>query len=495
MKKKLAALLCAVMCVGTGCSQTELSYLNTGRELLAEPSYRAEGQMQIDLDGEALEGFLADMETVVGSASDWDTELLAGKESAVLAYEMDLNTDALDYRMAFDLTVGGKTYDLGDFYYSLTNGMYVSADTLLGAYELLKAEGTEYADSFVFDAAYEKELKQILNGAGYIELLSLEDLTGVDMDEMNGFDALYDAVYTLYEDALEGFETGLVTKTQNGYQLEMDGRAAMQLVVDLLDFVAANPEQVLDALEIYMQTAAEVTGEDAAAMTEVFAEMRASQNDFVEAAGGISAMLKDLMTEDAAAFLMDSFRYTGTVEKQGKAYTSDAVFAGVHHGKEFFTITSDATVKAGDRTLTFPTKAVSVDALAEKVNALNDKYNPATGVVIDWWDGESSAVDAMVVCVRAEEMPFGMSDSSVWTELILKDGRAYLPLRTICDVLGEDVTWNRKERAAYVNGTKLASLLEDGTSYVAVREFDKLGYTVVYTPDQEAGTYKVEITK
>ena len=123
MKKKLAALLCGIMCIGTGCSQTELAYLNMGREILAEPAYCVEGQIEMNLDLEALEGFLADASAAVGTAPDWDAEIFAGKESAVLEYEMDLNTDTLDYKMAFDLTCGGKTYDLGDFYYSLTNGL------------------------------------------------------------------------------------------------------------------------------------------------------------------------------------------------------------------------------------------------------------------------------------------------------------------------------------------------------------------------------------
>lgn len=497
MKKKLAALLCGVMCIGTGCSQTELAYLNMGRELLAVPAYCAEGQMEVNLDLEALEGFLADASNAVGTAPDWDAELFAGKETAVLDYEMELNTKTLDYRMAFDLTLGGKTYDLGDLYYSLTNGMYVSADTLLGAYELMKAENTEYADSFVFDADYEKELKQLLKGEKYIELLSVEDLTGVDMGQMQDMDKLYDAAFKLYEDALEGFETGLIKEIKNGYQLDVDGRAAMQLVVDLLDFAAANPEQVLGALESYMTTVAEVTGEDAAALTELFADARASQQDFVEAAGGISAVLKDLMTQEAAALLMDTFAYTGTATKQGGGYVSDSAFTGTHNEKEFFSVTTDATVKKGQGTLTFPAKSMSVDVFSEKLDALNEKYNPVTGVVIDWiiWDEESDMIDATVMCMRAEEMPFGMDNGSTWAEGILKEGRAYLPLRTIGDALGEDVTWDREERTAYVNGQKMTSMLQDGTSYVAVREFEKLGYTVTYTADKEAGTYMAEITK
>lgn len=495
MKKKLAALLCGIMCVGTGCSQTELSYLNMGRELLAEPAYCVEGQMEMHLDPEALEAFIADVSNTVGTEPDWDAELFAGKETAVLDYEMDLNTKTLDYTMAFDLTYGGKTYDLGDLYYSLTKGVYVSADTLLGAYELAKAENTEYADSFVFDADYEKELKQLLQEENYIELLSVEDLTGVDMGQMQDFDQLYDAVFKLYEDALEGFETGLVKEIKNGYQLDVDGREAMQLVVNLLDFVAANPEQVLDALENYMTVAAEATGEDAAVITEMFADTRASQRDFVAAAGGISAMLKDAMTQEAAALLMDTFAYTGTAVKQNGVYVSDSAFTGTHNEKEFFSVTSDATVRTGHGTQKFPAKGMSVDGFSEKLDALNQKYNPVTGVSVEWWDNQSAVTDAIVVSTRAEEMPFGMDNGNEWTEMILKDGRAYLPLRAICDALGEDVTWNREERAAYVNGEKMASLLEDGTSYVAVREFEKIGYTVAYTADKDAGMYVAEITK
>ena len=53
MKRKLAALMCGLMCVTafTGCSSTELSYLKMSSDLLdTMAACRVEGKMQADID-------------------------------------------------------------------------------------------------------------------------------------------------------------------------------------------------------------------------------------------------------------------------------------------------------------------------------------------------------------------------------------------------------------------------------------------------------------
>ena len=53
-------------------------------------------------------------------------------------------------------------------------------------------------------------------------------------------------------------------------------------------------------------------------------------------------------------------------------------------------------------------------------------------------------------------------------------------------MLGEDVGWEKTTKTSYVmqNGKRVNMnvLLQDGKSFVGVRAFEKLGYTVTYTP-------------
>jgi len=64
------------------------------------------------------------------------------------------------------------------------------------------------------------------------------------------------------------------------------------------------------------------------------------------------------------------------------------------------------------------------------------------------------------------------------------DSASYLPLRDIGNVLGENITWDNAKKQPYVskNGTTiyLKARLIDGTSYIPSREFEKLGYKVIW---------------
>ena len=65
MKKKLAVLLCSVLCVSafTGCSRTELAYLQMSQDLMnTMSSCVVEGSVQADVDFDALYEFKDDLQ-------------------------------------------------------------------------------------------------------------------------------------------------------------------------------------------------------------------------------------------------------------------------------------------------------------------------------------------------------------------------------------------------------------------------------------------------
>ena len=70
-------------------------------------------------------------------------------------------------------------------------------------------------------------------------------------------------------------------------------------------------------------------------------------------------------------------------------------------------------------------------------------------------------------------------------DYVVQDGRIYLPLRDICDMLGETVTWDSVSRTASIvrdtGNVPMDTILVDGTSYIGVRGMEALGYQVNYT--------------
>lgn len=504
MKKKLAALLCGVMCVGafTGCSDTELAYLNLSKDMLGMMSAcKAEGSMQAEIDFDALDTFLTEAvgESVLAEGEAVGTAL-TGKKSVTVDYTMNADLNEMEYDMAFDVTYEGKTYDLGTLYYSLTNGVAVTGDTLIGVYELAADISAEDADSYLFSDAYAADLRALAAENPYIEVVSAAELTGAELDEVmpeEGFAEVYDAAFTFVEEVLDGFETGMVTQTANGYKIEATGTSAAEMLVSLLDFIAANPEQVLDATETYVTAVLYSQGAEETELAEMqnaFADLKASQEEFVTTVESISAAAKEMLADETVATLLDSFTYSEEITKNGDAFDSKGVYAVTNGTTPVLKVTSTSKVEKSAAEVTFPANAASIDTVADGLTALEDKYNPVTGVVASWgWEDTNTM--ATLYEQRAESSLF--SGGAEVIDLVVEDGRAYLPLRAVCDALGEEVTWNNAEKTPYVtqDGESIAmkGLLQDGSAFVGVRDFEKLGYTVAYTSND--GLKEVSIAK
>ena len=498
MKKKLAALLCGVMCITafTGCSRTELNYLMMSKDLMdTMSSCKVEGSMQADIDFDAFENMMDGVAKATGADSEPVETGMDGKKSLKVDYDMNMNIDTLEYDMSFDVAYGGKSYDLGKLYYSLDKGVYVTSDTMWGIYQIYGDLMDSNKDQYIMSDAFAQDFKTVLAEDKYIELVSVEQLTGVDVDSVvpeQNMSELYDAVFTFYEDVLDGFETGMVKEINSGYQIKANGREVAQLLADLLHFVGDNPEQVIDATEAYLMTVMnsveagtpEETAAVKAEMAALFAEGRASQDDFVAAAEQMAVMVESLMQYPGADIVLDSFNYIATVKKVGDSFNSVAAYTVKHDGKMVAKLVTDSVLKKDDVQIFFPVNSITVDELNEKLAKLEDKYNPVAGVSVTWgmYGGGSEYADIHTMRSVAEGSYFGSNYN--WSDMIIEDGRAYLPLRLIAETLGEEVGWENSTKTPYVvqNGERIdmKGKLQDGKAFVGIRDFEKLGYTVTY---------------
>ena len=413
---------------------------------------------------------------------------------------MNMDLQKLNYDMSFDVKYEGKDYDLGTVYYSLKDGVVLTTETMLGVYRLAGAMELQQ-DSYIFSDAFAKELKAALGQGKYVTLLSGEDLTGVDMNLVpeNGFGDLYDAAFTFYEEVFKGFETGMVNRIDGGYACQADGQAVAQLLIRVLDFIGKNPEQVLHATESYLMTAMNSAGtsaEERAQVKEAFADLQASQEDFVDAAGDLSAMLQGIVEQPSVAMLLKSFRYEAQTRKLSDGYHSTATYTVNHQGKNVASLSTDSKVHKAAVAVHIPKGNLTVEALQGKMNALENKYNPVSSVTMTWGlygDTESAAMRAS----RKNGNAYFTGDFD-YADLVVQKGRAYLPLRAVCDMLGEEMGWEKSTKTPYVlqNGKRIEmqGILRDGTAFVGVRAFEQLGYTVTYTSSAE-GVKTVQLAK
>lgn len=499
MRKKLAALLCAVMCITafTGCSKAELGYLQMGMDMLNNMEVcDASGKVNMELDVDAMKEYVAELSKAAGYTEEETKESLeeletfSGKKSVVVDYAMTMDMDTMAYNLNMDLEYNGTKYDMGDMHFSMSDGIYVSSKTVWGIYELTKEFVEDKENSYLLDEDFAKELKATLDEDKYISLLSMDEmgLTEEEMDEIvpeGGFSDLYDSVFEFYKNVLSGYTTDAVSEISGGYKIAVDGKTAAKLVVDLLDYIGNNPETIIDATTTYMldvMKVMEVPEEEAAAFKEEMEAMKSDTADFKSTVDLVKVMFEQAVQEPVVSTVLEGIAYEATVTKSGAAYNAKEEFNVNNGSKSVFKVTSDSKIKASTAKIVMPAESVSASDFEAKLVALTEKYNPVTAVSILWgWEGDT---EAMLTAERAEASFLGGSDDTDFAEFVVEDGRVYLPLRVICETMGETVEWNNAEKIAYVvredDKTAMKGILQDGTSFISVRDFEKLGYTVEY---------------
>ena len=500
MRKKLAALLCAVMCITafTGCSSAELGYLQMSADMMKNLAVcEASGKVNVDLDVDAMRDYIADISEATGTADEETEELLKeleafeGKKSAVVDYTLKMNMDTLEYYLDMGVTYEGKKYDMGELYFGMTDGIYLSSKTVWGMYELVKDFGGIEADSYLLDENFVKEFKATLDENKYINIMSPDEM-GLTEEELanaipeGGFGDLYESVFEFYKNAFSGFTTNMVSEVSGGYKVQADGDAVAKLLVDLIDYVGNNFETVIDATTTYMMDVmkfTEVSEEEIAAFKAEMDAVKSESETIKAQTDYLKQMVEMAVEEPGLSDILDSLAYEATVTKSGSTFDYKEAFSITHDSNSVLKVTSNNKMKAGSGKVVMPTTGISTADFDEKMFDLEEKYNPVTGVSVLWgWEGDSEAI---LTKERAEESFFTESYDEDITEYVVKDGRAYLPLRVICEALGETVEWNNAEKTAYVvredGKTEMSGVLQDGKSFISVRDFEKLDYIVEFS--------------
>lgn len=498
MRRKLAAVLCTLLCLTafTGCSADEVGYLQMSMNMFKGMEVsETTGEADITLDFDAMKTFASDVMLASGKTQeDVDAAMdsmadFNGKKNVKLEYTMLMNMDDMSFMFDVDATYKNQEYSFGRWYYGAKDGVYVSTETVWSAYRLMQDMTDVDTDSYFFSDAFAQEFKSMLDSDQYICILDMKEDLGLTQEELDalipsGYDSLYDAAIKMYTEGFSGFSTGMVTRIQNGYQIEATGREVGQMLVSLLDYMAQNPEPVINALEEYLKVTMQASGATEAEIADLTSSMQAAR-DNVEAFRTVLADVKEAveegMEDEIVAALMDGFHYTNELTEVNGRYYDSENYQMAYKGGTMFAMTSSMRMEEARGSVVFPSISVRPDEIAAELETLTDKYNPVKGVSATWYYDEPTA---FLTEERAEPVYWGASPSPI-VEYVVQDGRIYLPLRSICDMLGETVAWDQATKtASVVQGETVIpmdSILVDSTSYIGVRGFEALGYQVTYT--------------
>lgn len=528
MKKKIAIILCFIMVTMSlaGCSQAELDYLNMGREMSSQ-SYKMTGNMTGEIDFDALAVLIneasAQMKTPEGQEGNPAMDLQAMSAEELFGPEMQGKKKIkIDYsglvdmseNMVMQLDLGvqfdGKTYDMGDMYFDAGEGVYLSKNMMMGAYDLCKDMMPEAYSPYFYSAAYRDEIVKIFGTNEYIHVGYFDQMSEEESAQMKGMmnsaysKEINDAAYDFIEKAFAGFTTGTVSKVGSGFQIALDGKQGKKLFADMLQHFIDNIDTVMAAYKDYMLVT--LTGMPGMSEEEVVAAkaeleaMFTEENQFI--ATIVLSTIKQAFTDADAAGQLDflnGFNYKATVKEVGeKAVTQEDV--ALKAGKKTaISLKSTGEVVVQPVTVTLPTGGIAFEQVKKGIDAIENKYNPLQTAKIDWWNDAGEGDFAMIEFARDKKSPFAGKRTYDAEQYFLQDRQLYLPLRSVAEEFGETVSWDQQAKKAYIvrgdRQIEMTGILKDGKTYVKVRDFEKLGYGVSYEYDQEIKIHTAKITR
>ncbi len=522
MKRLLATGLVSAMALSTlaGCSSAELGYLNVMRELSDATAY--EGTLTMDM-----------------TFGDFISES-AGISTIAMDGEFAIDSKDFYMEMSTDVSIDDKTLENPVEVIYNTDNMYISKSyytDLMYLVNDLMMETT--ADESMSIEAEIDALATLLAEYEYISLLDNE-MMDLYSQAFNPTYMLSDPaaantlVYDYIEDTFADFETDIITQSGDTYTIELDAQKAADLLVDLVEYTYENKDKVYDntanlAVDVYELTGlagtvegdmtyptveeieAEIDAMKEIALAEIdgmYMDMQA-EDDFAQEIAMVVDMLAgsymkvsvsaddDVITENLEMFiqldLTDMFGLTQLPE----GMTAEDLGIPTQP-MDIMTITADVEYnkvdEIEDKKEIDPAKAINMMEAMNLMEKAAYMANPVENMDIMWYDdyvAEGSMYSDLFINHQDGDLTYDIA------EYFVEEGRIYLPMRQITETFGEEVEWDAAASKAYVvrgeEKIDMSGKIVSGTTYIKVRDFEKLGYTVDYV--SEDGVHTATVTK
>jgi hypothetical protein len=448
----------------SGCSQAEMGFVNLMNEVNSMDAY--EGSETVNLKINKLPSDLTKSDPVT----------VAAVQSMLSTYSLrsDVRMDA--GREVFDGTIYLVNNDTGAetqvFSFVAAGGtVYLKVDDLLSFAKLLNNQQLN------------KQLA-LLDGVQYISISSAEVEEAMSASGQPGYDvfnikkqqALYRKMMDgLTQEAYADYETGMVQQDGNKYTLTVDKQAVIDNIQPFLEYSINNADTISSFAKCFLQ------GLDAEelAMLSLTPEMRAMAIDGMTTAVNDIANNRDkylaqvealpAAAEEAMSIIGDKTGITIEIEKLGEEhFVNNTQFA--------FEITNPEN--PADKI------DIEIESTAEYKGIDSFEVTVPDSGIMSITELLSKMPQVMIIDTTNEKYTVqqGIKTTSGSIDIRMIKGRIYLPVRTVGNAMNENVGWDPVAKQAYVikdgKTINLASSIFDGSAFVKIRDFEKLGYTV-----------------
>ncbi|MCI8336834.1 MAG: copper amine oxidase N-terminal domain-containing protein [Peptococcaceae bacterium] len=291
----------------------------------------------------------------------------------------------------------------------------------------------------------------------------------------------FDFMDTFFLQGYRNYSSGLVSKTGDTYQLTLTDKDLAEFIRSAGLYSVANIKDVGSALKSFINsTSAEgrellfgTTGISTAEIDDLIRETVETKGELNELINEVSALIDENFLP-----LIKGSKYVQTIEGTENGYLN--------------TIDMNLAIndKNGDNVINILLKGASSTKRIStvKITAPED--------VISWADMKKDMPSSKGIrifndksYVMNEKIELGITSIpqdhkfGFMSDLLEKDGYRYYPLRQIGEALGQEVGWSDSAQTAYVvnaEGARVSftGIEKDGTMYIKIRDFEKIGYKV-----------------
>lgn len=522
MKKKLVIILSLVLVMAllAGCSRVELGYLNMSSQVSAAEEFQASGTVTGEIDFDAM-AVMADqtmakvkandssIDYSEGQAKDTLNEMgLTGTKKIQIDYDMLANRkNSMTVWADFDVTFNGKHYEMGDLYFDATKGIFISKNLLIGLYDFYKDFSPNKWDSYFYSEEYRNGLLKAFGDSDYISMEYLDDSNPELAINIQTFQTtnkeMNEAAVKFISAAFSGFTTDTVTPVSGGYKVSLDGKQGKKLIADVLQY---SIDKVMDAYKdfstVLIENMANMTEEE---KQEAKAEIEdlLGPNSQIMASSYLAMARQGFLETDKAGYLdfLNGFKYSTTMKKSGNKYTTQEDMSLTHRNQSVCSIKTQGEIKLQPVYIQMPASGTSYETVQDAVTTLENQYNPITNAELTWWNSDYGSEESTIWIdyTRGKESPLAGSSNSSSESYFIKDNRLYVPVRSISEGLGEQVTWDKNAKKVYVShGGKqieMTGIVKGGVTYIKLIDFEKLGYQVSHEYEKDWGMHTAKITK
>ncbi|MBQ3199988.1 MAG: hypothetical protein IJB67_06440 [Firmicutes bacterium] len=481
-------LLVLTLLVSSACSADFLGYWQTAAETAALPYVEETGTMTFQMEGEELDTLLAE----VGQPKDLLQKVTIDYTSRLAQQELQAEFDA-------EIGLGGQKLPL-HLYMDENLAFYLKTADAVGILQAVAGDDAEANDNVA-------AIQKFFGDSEWVRIPLLTDadaelykeIMGEQMNSefVKAYVDEYTKLFTALAKPFEDFDTNILTVSGNTYRMALDNAGCAKLITDLFEYAIDHADEIAAGLNDYIDNSSLIPAEDKEYVAQLVEEMRLALLEFTDYdVEVVDAELKKVLLDEVPL----EFDIDYTLTKSSKMAFRE-------------TIGLNMTVLDYPNDTEIMKMAISADSNIRGLNNLvidipTDKVADMQTLVAQAQATAKPAAVNAVIFLEDDYMSYNkkydlwLLDDNGWINpgVLVKDSTTYLPLRSVGEACGEEVGWDSAKKlpyvvrdgaAVYVNGYVDASA---GRSYLKVRDFEKLGYTVNYTKDEYMGGI-VELAK